>query len=162
VVAVRLDDDALDRFELDRTGHRKLDPELKPIDLQLQRWAPWARPHWGQLGYPTRSVHERMNEGGILARAPGQRVAPEWPPAIAALDAHIARLPTRHQAAIMANYFHLALPSEKRAQIYVRYAEQLARTRPAPIAQRRASLGSASFRDALDRSRWTLKALLGL
>jgi hypothetical protein len=162
-----VDQGALDHFELNRTAHRRLDPELKLIDLALQRWAPWARPHYGQLGYPTRSITERVNEGGILARNT-PAVAPEWPPAIAALDARIARLPTRHQAAIMANYFHMALPLEQRLAVYARLSRFLARTRSTaqdvPLRRRVNGAGQAAgrgaFQEDLDRARWTLRYVL--
>jgi hypothetical protein len=163
-----VDQGALDHFELNRTAHRRLDPELKLIDLALQRWAPWApRPHYGQLGYPTRSITERVNEGGILARNTPP-VAPEWPPAIAALDAQIARLPTRHMAAIMANYLHMALPLELRIQVYVTLSRFLARTRSTaqdlPVRKRTNGAGVAAGRGAfqhdLDRARWTLRHAL--
>jgi hypothetical protein len=149
-----------DRFETNLAGHRTLRAELKHVDVRLQIWAPWAKPHYSQLGFPTRSVTERVNEGGIMAKDASPPHSPEWPWEVAECDSHVAKLPTRHMAAIMANYFHMALTWEQRAIIYVDLLKYLARTRPQP--NRRDSLGSWSFRDDLDRARWTLKALLSL
>jgi hypothetical protein len=151
-----------DVFERNLASHRKLDPQLKHVDLRLQMWAPWAKPRYSELGYPTRSITERAHEGGILARDPASRHTPEWPAVVAEVDAQVAILPTRHMAAVMANYFHMALPCEQRAGVYQRLARYLARTRPAPLVRRErpATLGPGAFRQDLDRARWTLKHAL--
>jgi hypothetical protein len=159
--ALDTDDAALERCERNLTGHRRLDPALKLIDLALQRWGPWAKPRYSELGYPTRSVTEAFNEGGILARDSGRPHPPEWPAVVAEVDREVAQLPTRHQAAVMATYFHLSLPCEQRATVYVRLSMYLARTRGAPLQrERRGTLGPGAFRQDLDRARWTLKFAL--
>ena len=156
------------QFERNLVGHRQLDPDLKHVDLLLQIWAPWARPTLDHLGYPTRAVTERASEGGILAKDVTPTHPPEWPQYAVIADIHVARLPNRHMAAIMANYFHMALVSEERAKIYLQLAKKLARTRPMPLAERRSSLRSAqalgarAFKDDLDRARWCLKFALRL
>jgi hypothetical protein len=160
-VVAAIDGNAV-QFETNSCAQRTLQMDLRAVDIRLQTWAPWARPHYGQLGYPTRAVTERVNEGGILAKDVTPAHAPEWPEEIVEVDQHVSRLPTRHMAAVMANYFHLALVLEYRAAIYVRVVRYLVRTRP---QQRRRGLvhcGPDAFRLDLDRARWTLKALLRL
>lgn len=156
-----LDEAALERFELNGHAQRRLDPQLRLVDLACQRWAPWARPIYG-TGFPTRSVTETANEGGRLARGGAPPPPPEWPPSVVAVDLAVARLPTRHLAAIMANYFHMALPREQRAAIYAQLARHLARTRPTRLPGVKMHLGRAGFTCDLDRARWTLRHALQL
>lgn len=82
-----------------------------------------ARPRFGQLGYPTRSVTERPSEGGILARDPGLPPSSEWPVEMAVLDRLIAELPTRHMAAVSATYFHLR--DTAKTAVFARYIYRL-------------------------------------
>jgi len=166
--AAPVDDAALARYERNNAARSRLDPELKLIDAALQRWAPWARPHYQQLGYPTRSVTERANEGGLLARDFAVLPMPEWPAVVVAVDAQVARLPTRHQAAVMATYFHMALPIEQRQEVYARLVRYLARIRQQPLLSRRRpsaaadTAGADAYRRDLDRARWTLRHALQL
>lgn len=163
---VVVDEEELRQFETNLHGHSRLDPELKHVDLRLQLWAPWARPHYGQMGWPTRSVTEKANEGGLLAKDISVMHAPEWPTEIVVTDAQVARLPTRHQAAVMANYFHLSCQWRVRAQVYAGLVKYLGRTRPQALLVMRAvgpaACGPDAFRRDLDRARWALKAVLGL
>jgi hypothetical protein len=108
----------LDRYERNNCACRRLDPELVIVDRMLQAWAPWARPVYAQLGYPRRSVTERGNEGGILATDMRPPPSPEWPGPMVAVDAAVARLSTRFQAAIFATYFHAGQVLEVRARIF--------------------------------------------
>jgi hypothetical protein len=159
------DDAALDCFERNLASHRKLDSALKAVDLRLQIWGGWAKPRYTELGYPTRSVTEAFNEGGILAKN-GVAHAPEWPAEIAACDAQIAVLPYRHMAAVMATYFHLALPVEQRIAVYARLSRYLWRTRGRHLVivhrQEGGPVGAGAFRQDLDRARWTLRHALQL
>lgn len=149
-------------LETNLQAHGRLDPDLKHLDLRLQLWAPWAKPHY-DMGWPTRAVTERANEGGLLARDFAMQPSPEWPAEIVLTDRKVAGLPTRHQAAVMANYFHLAMESRFRAEVYRYLVRFLARTRPLhPRTASPAPLGDDAFRRDLDRARWTLKALLAL
>lgn len=151
------------KLETNLAAHSRLDPELVHLDLRLQLWAPWARPHYGSLGYPTRAVTERANEGGLLAKDMTPVHAPEWPMEIVVADQKIAALPTRHMAAVMANYWHLAWEWRRRAEVYAVLSRFLARTRPLHVrAVGASSAGPDTFRRDLDRARWTLKALLQL
>lgn len=162
--AAELDiEDCGGRGEISRASHRRLDPELRNIDLLLQSWAQWARPNFAALGYPRRSVTERINEGGILAKSPSAPHSPEWPPHVVAVDREVARLPPRHMAAIMATYFHMEYPTEARQQIYLRILHRLTRALPGRLqgAIPEAGPGPRAFREDLDRARWTLRALLG-
>ena len=156
---VAVDRSALARFEVNRCAQRRLDPQLRLVDLALQRWAPWARPTYG-TGYPTRSVTERANEGGILAKDSCLPYPPEWPAVVVQVDRHVAELPTRHMAAVFANYFHMTLPAEQRAALYASLSRHLARTRPTRPPGAKANLGRATFASDLDRARWTLKFAL--
>jgi hypothetical protein len=155
-------------FETNLLGHSRLDPQLKHTDLRLQLWAPWARPHYGQLGFPTRAVTEKANEGGLLAKDGTPAKGPEWPREIVEAERHVASLPTRHMAAVFANYFNLSCQWRVRAQQYERLVRTLARTRSdaqrAVVVGRKspAACGPDAFRRDLDRARWTLKALLRL
>ena len=161
--APELDPDTpLARFETNHAAQRGLQPDLKTIDLKLQWWASWARPTLSYLGYPRRSVTERVNEGGILARTPGLPHSPEWPVEVVELDRLVAKLPSRQMAAVFATYFHLALPCEARAVIYVRWLHHLARTRSPPVLPNRSqrapdTAGPRAFKDDLDRARWSLR-----
>jgi hypothetical protein len=155
------------RPETNLLSHRKLHPELKCVDLRLQQWGLLAKPRYTELGYPTRSATELANEGGLLAKTMSPVHPPEWPEEIAVADSHVAKLPTRHLAAVMATYFYLALPLEQRCAIYCRMARYLARTRPPPAHCNRstregASVGSGAFWRDLDRARWTLRYALDL
>jgi hypothetical protein len=153
------------RFETNLLSHRKLHPDLRQVDLRLQVWGGWAKPRYTELGYPTRCSTELVNEGGILAKDVQPTHPPEWPVIIVVCDRHVAQLPTRHLAAVMATYFHLALAAEQRALIYARLARHLAKTRKR-IGVRNygggESLGSEAFRRDLDRARWTIKHSLQL
>jgi hypothetical protein len=157
-----------DRFVTSLTSHRKLHPELHHTDLRLQIWGQWAKPRYGELGYPTRCSTELVNEGGILAKDVTPTHPPEWPETIVECDKHVAKLPLRHLAAVMATYFHLALPVEERMMIYARLTRYLMRTREqhkslSMINRRVAeSLGRGAFQQDLDRARWTLKYSLHL
>jgi hypothetical protein len=158
-----IDEAALARFEVNCTSHRRLDMELRLVDLSLMNWAPWARPGVGELGYPRRWVTARAEEGGILAKDIGRAHPPEWPAAVVAIDGQVARLPTRHQAAVFAHYFHMALPAEQRAVVYSRLAPYLAKIRPSRLlGGKPATLGRRAFQDDLDRARWVLKVLMDL
>jgi hypothetical protein len=150
-----------DRFETNLCAHRKLHPLLIRLDLELQIWAPWAKPTFS-TGFPTRWVTERMTEGGIPDKGGGKIPLPVWPENVAAADAAISHLPTRHIAAVMANYFHMSLPCERRSKIYEQLARFLARTRPQHVRTASWTTGSESFRRDLDRARWTLRALLNV
>jgi hypothetical protein len=77
-------------------------------------------------------------------------------------DRELSRLPTRHIAAVMANYFHISLSFELKAQIYDSLARFLSRTRPEHPRAASLSTGEDAFKRDLDRARWTLKALLHL
>lgn len=155
------DPSLLNVLERNYMGHRKLDPELKLVDVRLQEWAPWAKPRYTELGYPTRAVMERMNEGGILAKDMSPPPMPEWPVEVVLVETQVAKLPIRHCAAVMATYFHLALPKEKRAEIYAVLVKYLLRTRPQRRLMRIRS-EPAAYRDNLDRARWTIKHALEL
>lgn len=149
--------------ELNRAAWRRRDPELRLVDTRLQMWAPWAKPSFSALGYPTRSVTERAREGGIRAKALGGPPPQEWPEPVLEADRAVARLPTRQQAALFANYFHADDPAETRSAIYLRTARRLAASRPGALQGVRPSepAGPRAFREDLDRARWTLKAMLG-
>jgi hypothetical protein len=164
VSAAELDiEDCGGRVELNRSAHRRLDPELRNVDLLLQAWAQWARPSFGALGYPRRSVTERINEGGILAKSPTAPHSPEWPEHIVAVDREVAQLPVRHLAAIQAAYFYMDHPMEARQQIYLRIVRRLTQALPGRLqgAVPEAGPGPRAYREDLDRGRWTLRALLG-
>jgi hypothetical protein len=88
-----VDDAAPARYERNNASRSRLDPELKLVDLALQQWAPWARPYYGQLGYPTRSVTEKANEGELLARDFAVLPTPEWPAVVVAVDARLRGSP---------------------------------------------------------------------
>lgn len=159
-----------ERYETNLYAHRKLAAELKRVDLRLQIWGGWAKDRYGELGYPTRAVTELADEGGLLARERAQPVMPEWPTEVATCDGQIAKLPIRHMAAVMATYFHLALPREQRIVVYARLSKYLARTRTRAVdlhlGRRRGDgirgTGDDSYARDLDRARWTLKATLEL
>lgn len=79
------------------------------------------------------------------------------------LDQLVAKLPTRHLAAVMAAYFYMALPAEQRAAVYARVALHPARTRPLyPRAPKACRSGKNAFDCDLDRARWTLRFALRL
>jgi hypothetical protein len=149
-------------YPLVRPSASRLDPELKWVDLRLHVWSGWARPHYGQLGYPARSVTERANEGGILANDFRPPVSPEWPEDVVETETQVARLPTRHLAAVMANYFYPNWIAEARARLYCDFARYLARTRLQHISRRPTRIGPRAFPDDLDRALWSIKHALEL
>ena len=160
MAAATIDVSLLALDDWNRTAHRRLDPQLKRTDLRLQAWATWAKPSYGLLGYPVRSITEKANEGGILARNTAPH-PPEWPAPVVEVETRVAAFPIRHLAAIMAYYFHMALTAELRQQRYVEIARKLALTRPCDPRSAR-SLGKGAFAHDLDRARWTLKFALRL
>lgn len=146
------------RFETNLTAHRKLAEELKYADLRLQLWAPWARPKWG-TGWPSRSTTELAGEGGLLARDSTPH-EPHWPTDVVRTEEAVVRLPNRHLAAVMAHYFNMGLPTEERSVIFITTLRNLHKTRPVPRNVIAGRCGMGTFRDDLDRGRWTVKALL--
>jgi hypothetical protein len=137
-------DRALECIELDRTGHRRLDTLLIDVDINLQTWAVWARPHYASRGVPV---------------APGPVNVPRanWSSAVVASDDAVQLLHWILGAAVMAHYFNAHQPAQQRAAAYARLVQHFVSLRP-DVARR--VRGTDCFRSSLDRARWSLRALL--
>lgn len=66
-------------------------------DLWLAQWARWTR-HHANLGYPRRSVTEKIKEGGITAGSPRPPTA--LPDEVALTDRAVAMIRTRNQSVL--------------------------------------------------------------
>lgn len=64
-------------------------------DEWMERWGRWAR-NISTLGYPTRSVSERANEGGIAAGSP--RPPTTMPDDVAITDKAVGQIKLRHRS----------------------------------------------------------------
>jgi DNA-directed RNA polymerase specialized sigma24 family protein len=94
------------------TAYRALTKDKYEVERRLQRWGEWTRTK-EQGGYPTRSVHTKVNEGGVMAGSP--RPPTELPPDVCEVDRVIARLPQEWQRAARSNWQYGELPQEDRA-----------------------------------------------
>jgi hypothetical protein len=141
--------------EIDARAHRRLDPLLVDVDIRLQKWATWARPFYAAQGFP---IAVGVEPGARASTSSG-RVA--WPAPIVATDAAVGRLHWRLGAAVLAHYLNLGLALEHRAQVYVALSQFLS-TRSTTKLQQPARLPTAvTFREDLDRARWSLRHALG-
>ena len=107
-------------------------PHIRYVHARLEEWARWAKDDTS-LGFPSRSVHEKVNEGGILAGA--ARPPTEIPEAVAYTDAAIAAQIVIDRTVLRAYYLNWA-PTET-------------------LWQRCAGIRSVSnFKAVLRRARW--------
>jgi hypothetical protein len=118
-------------------SRRRLDPQLRQIDMLLDLWALWSKRELEKLGYG-RSMSQKLIEWHELGVAPESYTAlrsSECPDGAMLMDRMVARLPKALHVAICVQYFIYA-PVEAKAKA--------------------AHTSVPTFRRNLDRALWAL------
>jgi hypothetical protein len=130
-------------------SYRRLSEDLLEVENRLQRWAPWARPHYSN-GWPNMCSIERARSGR------GSHYEGEWPRDVVEAERAVARLPVPLLAAVFAQYFYMTQVAEVRVVIYGRLICKLLRLRCKSFISKE-KIGARSFKRDLSRARWALK-----